>query len=269
MIPHKDPIEGDIQLRSAELRAVNATLLNCHEQKISLFDIVVHDLRNPLNALILLAEFLEQHPDPAAVPSIARRISIMGHEMAALLSRFLEMSRIDSGTIQPQPQNFSLPEIVRSLAVQHQSSALRKRIHLEVHLPDGAGEILSDPQFMRVIIDNLISNAVKFSPSDTLVSIELDMNETGAYVSVVDQGPGLTAEDRKRLFQRFERLSARPTGGERSIGLGLSIVKNMVEVLGGHIWVDSEPGKGSAFRVMIPGHNSSGLASTNVGGLRL
>jgi signal transduction histidine kinase len=93
---------------------------------------------------------------------------------------------------------------------------------------------------------------LKFSPSQTRITVRVEALDKRARVSVEDQGPGLTEEDRKKLFGRFSRLSAKPTGGEKSTGLGLSIVKHMVEAMDGRIWVDSEPGHGAAFRVDLP-----------------
>ena len=104
---------------------------------------------------------------------------------------------------------------------------------------------------MLEILDNLISNALKFSTAGTVVHVVV-ASEPVPHVTIRDRGQGLTEEDRRRLFEPFARLSARPTAGERSVGLGLHIVKHMADAMGARIRVDSEPGRGAAFRVEFP-----------------
>ena len=101
-------------------------------------------------------------------------------------------------------------------------------------------------------MDNLISNAIKFSPAASTVYIRAKPIEEGWRLEVQDQGPGLSDEDKQRLFQHFARLSARPTGGEQSTGLGLAITRRIVEAHGGTIGVNSTPGKGATFWVKLP-----------------
>jgi signal transduction histidine kinase len=112
--------------------------------------------------------------------------------------------------------------------------------------------VRGDPEWLKVIFDNLISNAVKFSPRQSSIAITVSCQGEKALVTVKDQGPGLTPEDKKKLFGKFQRLSARPTGGESSTGLGLSIAEQLVRKAGGRIWAASETGQGSTFYVELP-----------------
>ncbi|MSU63222.1 MAG: ATP-binding protein, partial [Pedosphaera sp.] len=100
--------------------------------------------------------------------------------------------------------------------------------------------------------ENLLSNAVKYSPPEKSIFVRLAMNADGVRFEVRDEGPGLSAEDQKKLFGKFARLSAKPTGGEHSTGLGLSIVKRMVESMDGKVWCESELGRGATFIVQFP-----------------
>ena len=119
--------------------------------------------------------------------------------------------------------------------------------------------MLADRRALSQILDNLLSNAVKFSPRGR--RIELAVRVDGDFVECVirDQGPGFTAEDKKRMFRRYGRLSARPTGNEPSTGLGLSIVKKLVQDIGGELLCESQPGQGAAFvvrlRSAVPPHD--------------
>jgi signal transduction histidine kinase len=109
-----------------------------------------------------------------------------------------------------------------------------------------------DSSRITQVIDNLISNAIKYSPPETQVDISIENKDGYAWVNVQDKGPGLTEEDQKKLFQEFQNLSTKPTGGESSTGLGLAIVKKMVEAHEGQLKVESSPGKGSTFSFGIP-----------------
>ena len=100
-------------------------------------------------------------------------------------------------------------------------------------------------------MDNLISNAIKFTPSGRRIYLDLANGGDGAVFSIRDEGPGISKEDQKKMFRKFQRLSAKPTGGESSTGLGLSIVKSLVERLDGQIDVESQLGKGTTFRIKL------------------
>ena len=102
------------------------------------------------------------------------------------------------------------------------------------------------------VLENLVSNAVKYSPPGKDIFVRLQKRAEAVRVEVQDQGPGLSAEDQKKLFGKFARLSAKPTGGEHSTGLGLSIVKKMVEAMNGQVWCESELGRGATFTVEFP-----------------
>ncbi len=117
------------------------------------------------------------------------------------------------------------------------------------------GAVYADPLRLRQVIDNLVSNAVKYSPPGSVVRVGLQRLDQGWRIAVQDQGPGLTLTDRQRLFQDFARLSARPTGGEKSVGLGLAIVRRIVEAHGGQVGADSEPGQGAVFWFTLPDRN--------------
>lgn len=227
-------------------------LQELNQQKNQFLGIVAHDLRNPLNAIVLSAQLQEGESDPEEIARIARQIQKEGMDMSLLIGRFLDISAIEAGTIKAEPEYLDLAGLARHIVDRHQPRALDKGIQLGVQAPEGAVFAWADLKFLKEVLDNLLSNAIKFSPPGSTVTLRVGQEGSWSRVSVEDQGPGLTAADRKKLFGRFARLSAQPTGGEKSTGLGLSIVKHMVDAMDGRIQVDSEPGQGAAFRVDLP-----------------
>ncbi len=249
---HQERLEDLVALRTTELQGANARLQELNEQKNYFFGVVGHDLRNPLNSMVLGAQLIEEESDQPEVRAMAARIHREGMEMSILIGHFLDIAAIESGKLKAELTRFSLRAMVEQVVDTHVARAREKGIALRLAPFEGRGEVLADTRFMKEILYNLISNAIKFSPPGTTVTVRVEEGGGKAVVSVEDKGPGLTQEDRRRLFGRYARLSAQPTGGEKSVGLGLSIVKYMVDAMGGRIWVDSEPGAGAAFRVEVP-----------------
>lgn len=241
-----------IRSREALLAEANSRLLELNHQKDQFLRLVVHDLRNPLSGIIMAAEVLEGERDIAQVGGVARNIFLEGMEMTSLIARFLDIAKIDSGDIKAKPESFDLAALAHRIADCHEARSRRKGITFNFQLPPGGAATYADPAYAREVLDNLVSNAIKFSPAGTTVTMRIEVGPEEVVLSVEDQGPGLTEEDRAKLFSRFVTLSAKPTGGEKSTGLGLNIVKHMVEAMAGRIWVDSMLAKGAAFRVALP-----------------
>ena len=234
------------------LDAATTQMREINQQKNQFLGIVAHDLRNPLNSIVLAAQLLDGEEDQEESWRIARQIQKEGMDMSTLIGRFLDIAAIESGTIKAEPEQLDLTAMARHILKRHKDRAAEKGIALETVAPEVAVMAWADVKFLKEVLDNLLSNAIKFCARGMQVTLRVEALEGWSRVSVEDQGPGLTAEDRKKLFGRFARLSAQPTGGEKSTGLGLSIVKHMVDAMGGRIKVESEVGKGAAFRVDLP-----------------
>jgi two-component system sensor histidine kinase/response regulator len=141
---------------------------------------------------------------------------------------------------------------------KHTMAAMRKKITLAVDGRDGPVMATADHQRLTQVIDNLVTNALKFSPEGRAVTLRAESHgNSRVSFQVKDQGPGFTAEDKAKMFLRYCRLSAHPTAGEPSTGLGLSIVKRLVDGMHGDIELSSETGKGSCFTVRLPAPESS------------
>jgi signal transduction histidine kinase len=176
--------------------------------------------------------------------------------MMALIKQLLNMNMIDEGKLNLSPETIEVNHIIARLIADAETLARPKNLTFHFAMPSEIYFIDADSNAYMQIIDNLLSNALKYSPLSKRIWVELSVMdfEDGQYVCccVRDEGNGLTDEDKKRLFGKFARLSARPTGGEHSTGLGLSIVKKLVEAMDGKIWCESEHRKGAAFSVAFP-----------------
>lgn len=244
--------EKRLVAQTADLARMNRELRDLDRQKDEFLGIVVHDLRNPLNGMLLTAELMLSAPDPAETEKRLRRLLRSGEDMNGLITRFLDIAAIDAGRLHAHPEPLSAARVIQDVAASHQEAAWAKGITLASSSPADLPPVLADRRFLKEVLDNLVSNALKFSRRATPVALEAEGRDAFIRFTVRDQGPGLTAEDRSRLFERYTRLSARPTGGEPSVGLGLSIVKALTEAMGGRVGVESEPGQGAAFHVELP-----------------
>lgn len=216
--------------------------------------IAAHDLRNPLSVIInisqmLRAGYLDESPDKS--DDMLMKIDQSAQHMLSLVNDLLDVSVIESGHLKISNLQVSLNALLkqRIQLASHMASSKRITIHSELEeLPP----FNFDPNRITQVIDNLISNAVKYSPKGSLVQIFLKRKDRSAWVYVKDHGPGISREDQKRLFGEFQRLDSQPTGGETSTGLGLAIAKKIVEAHNGKIGVQSQIGSGSIFSFALP-----------------
>ncbi|MCC6873688.1 MAG: response regulator [Sandaracinaceae bacterium] len=238
-----------------QLRAKTSELEAINQQKDLILGVVAHDLRNPLGVVRGYADFLasgaigEPSAEQAEILAIVRRTA---DYMLRLVEDLLDFSRIQSGRMELDRAETDLVELVSEAVRVHQVLAQPKEIAVELARADDVGKLFVDGHKIRQVLDNLLSNALKFSHKGGRVEVLLERNSHCAHVAVRDHGVGMSAQDVGRIFRPFEKGSSRPTGGERSTGLGLAIVRNIVEAHGGRIVVESAPGEGSTFDVELP-----------------
>ncbi len=236
--------------------------------KTELLSIAAHDLKNPLQSIMGFAELIaEKAETDADVKSMARAISASSKRMSKLVEDLLQTAVMDAGKLVLQKEKVLLSQLLVPVVEQNRTIAERKRQVLVLTCTEDV-HIEVDVERMREALDNLISNAIKYSPKETQITISCQKLNGAPHkegeaaeratakeicIAVKDEGQGLTTDDMKKLFGRFQRLSAQPTGGESSTGLGLSIVKQIVELHGGAVWAESEgKGKGATFFVKLP-----------------
>jgi signal transduction histidine kinase len=171
--------------------------------------------------------------------------------MLEIVNSLLTTAALDRG-LELRRSTVDLARLAATVLDEHGEKAADKGQRLLLESDQDCSAVV-DHDRMRQVVDNLVSNAIKFSPRGTDVHVVVRGHNGGVRLEVRDHGPGLTAEDLQRAFGRFARLSARPTGGEAATGLGLSIVKGLVELHGGRVWIESAgPGRGAAFIVELP-----------------
>ncbi|MCD6049590.1 MAG: response regulator receiver sensor signal transduction histidine kinase, partial [Verrucomicrobia bacterium] len=236
------------------LKAARDRLYQLAEDKDELLGILAHDLKNHLSGMQLSAQLLKERMDPAANAKTTRLVDNMCQSTSQLLvfvKEFLANASVDHG-FQLQRHRVNLAESVNGVVQEHHEAANRKNLQVNVSLPPEDTLVYADNTALNQVLDNLLSNAVKFSSPDKHINITVQAEKEWIKCVVQDQGPGFTDEDKQRMFRRYGRLSARPTGGEPSTGLGLSIVKKLVQEMNGEVVCESRPGEGASFILRLP-----------------
>lgn len=230
------------------------SLIELNELKNRFLGIAAHDLRNPLTSIrgfsdLLLGEVVGTlNEEQREFMTLIREVS---QDMLNLLNDLLDVSNIESGKLVLSPEMASLKGLCEERIHLNEVIAAEKGIQYHRDLQD-IPELRFDRTRIGQVVDNLLSNATKFSPKGSQVAIALTQDGDSVIFSVSDQGPGVPVEEQNRLFGEFQKGTARPTGGEKSTGLGLAIAKRIVETHGGKIWVESDPPKGATFRFSLP-----------------
>lgn len=273
-------LERLVQARTQEvvkqnqlLEAQSKELHKLNELRLQFFSMATHDLKNPLQVISGFTRLIDEEKKLENIKTYTVYISGAAGRMLRLIEELLESVELDLGiTLNCMPVDICT--LIKSVIEGNEANASNKSQRIIFESEPTLLYANVDKSRMRHALDNLLSNAIKYSPHNTTITISCqkiiptqngnhhEQNMTfkdGALpvsyilVAIKDQGLGLTAEDLGKLFGRFQRLSARPTGGESSTGLGLSIVKEIVEMHGGKVWAESEgKDKGSTFFVALP-----------------
>lgn len=252
-----------LQLRQLALDHLHQTALarlraeQANRAKSELLAIATHDLKNPLSAISSMAELLINLKNtdqvlPAQEIACLQNIRESSRHMFALVRRILDNEKLESG-LMLEKSRVDLAALCRGVIAANMPAAERKQLHIVGNLPESL-LAEADSDHLGEAIDNYLNNAVKYSPPGKTIRLTLHMlpDTNMAEFAVEDEGPGLTDDDKQKVFGRFSRLSARPTNGEHSTGLGLSIVKLVVELHGGTVGCDSTLGKGTRFWARLP-----------------
>jgi signal transduction histidine kinase/CheY-like chemotaxis protein len=256
-------LEERVRQRTRELQQANMRLSvqwmrlqRVNTFKNEVLGTVAHDLKNPLGVILGRAEMLtEMVADRAAtVDNINAQIAHIrtaAHRVREFIESLIADAMTDALDITIRPEPVDLAALVRDLVDFNQPLAARKNQTITFTAPD-AIEWRCDSDRIREAIDNILSNAIKYSPIGSRIDVGAECRDRAAIIRIKDQGPGLSAEDITRLFGRFQRLSAKPTAGESSTGLGLSIVKRIVDLHGGTVVAETTGPSGTTFKIAIP-----------------
>ena len=224
---------------------------------------VSHELRTPLLsiqeslALLLGKEIGEVTPEQEKFLSIAQRN--IGR-LSRLVNDLLDVAKLEAGKIELRPMPFELRDMVHHVVETVRSWAEGKGVTIGEAYPEKSIQMVADPDRLTQVVTNLLGNAIKFTPEGGKISVEINPEQSapgmaekpGVAVSVQDSGIGIPIQDQKRIFEKFEQVSLASPQGVSSTGLGLTIAKEIVELHGGRIWVDSSEGEGSRFTFAIP-----------------
>lgn len=237
-------------IRLKRLTKANDVLSQAVNLKNQFIRMNIHDLKNPLTTISLNAEMLsnEQKYDEESVSLISSAAT----HMLRLVNEILEISKIDSGKYSLLRENFDIAELVELVVLNNVKKANIKDQNLQFRKNNEKILINADKDKVYQIIENLISNAIKYSPVGRNIFIHVKKNKmkfsnSFVRVEVIDEGPGFSDEDMKKVFSRFQKLSAKPTANEPSSGLGLSIAYELAKMHDAKLWIESEKGKGAKF----------------------
>ena len=270
-----DAQANEIEIANTALQERNMALASLNEEKNQLLGIVAHDLKNPLTTIIMNASMVRSYKDRISMQQmqhLAERIEVTAGRMHEIILKLLDAQAIEEGKLALQCEDILVEPLLKELAEEYSKRAAQKDIRLHVVCSAPNATLFADRHRLVEVLENLLSNAIKFSPSGKHVWLKLvDTDAPGSpqhpppprtMLAVQDEGPGLSDEDKQQLFGKFARLSAQPTAGEHSTGLGLSIVKAMVEAMDGSVWCESTVGNGATFYVALPQQRSAMTNST-------
>jgi two-component system sensor histidine kinase/response regulator len=248
-------LEQQVKERTAELEAQKIQLAELNASKDKFFSIISHDLRSPFTTLLGFSQLLSENIKNYNLDEIkhrVERIRTSAENLYALLENLLTWSRIQRGAMEHNPENISIIEVVEDNIMLFTSKAEQKQITLKKSLEPGIS-VYSDHNMIHTIVRNLISNAMKFTHSGGTIEVSIQPHdEQYMEFAVADTGIGIKQEDLAKLFRIDVQYTNVGTAGETGTGLGLTLCKELVEKNGGKIWVESEVGKGTTFRFILP-----------------
>ena len=250
-ITHKKALEKELMEKNQELNHLNEQLFHTNQEKNRFIGIASHDLQNPITNIKLIAgKFRKtaQNLTDSQKRWIDELVST-SERMASLIKNMLSVNRLERESIAPEIDYHNIVQLLTTSLNRFEEIANRKGISLHFESQAPLFMAKTDQEYLTEIIDNLVSNAIKFSYADSSVSVKLECTSSYFEISVQDQGQGILPEEMNLLFGRFQKLSAKPTSNESSTGLGLSIVKELAEQLGGTVSCHSQIGKGTCFTV--------------------
>lgn len=239
------------KLMEQKLREQNEKLYWLNYEKDRFIGIASHDLQHPITAISILTEHLvkdESSNISAHGLEICKMLHESAIEMRTLIKNYLDIQRFENGRSIAHPVPTDVSQLVADIVARYREIAFKKEVLLFYNV-DKHYTLNTDPAYLQQVIENLVSNAVKFTHRGKKVFVTILQNKGHLTVEIKDEGVGIPKKEIPLLFEKFSQISSRPTGGELSTGLGLSIVKYLADLLQATIQVSSKPGKGSVFSV--------------------
>jgi signal transduction histidine kinase len=241
-----------IENQVRELTAQNKIQEQLNHEKKQLIMLVGHDLKGPFNRIFALTQLLEMTGTftDEQKEYIYKMYSIVGDGLN-MVRNIVDVRKIEEKGLDPYPEKLNLPAVILPIIKQYNVLADKKNIKIDYKTPDKV-DMITDKNYVCRVMENLLSNALKFSEPGKEVAVTITADNSHVQIAVADQGPGLSPEDLTKLYQKFTKLTPRPTGGESSQGLGLSIVKMLSNCMGGDVQCQTRLGAGTTFTVRLP-----------------
>ncbi|MDE3076913.1 MAG: response regulator, partial [Chloroflexota bacterium] len=247
---------AQIERKNEELKEQSRRAEEASRMKSEFLANMSHELRTPLNAIIGFSEVLLD-PELNNVPEdqhtqFLENIHRSGRHLLGLINDILDLSKVEAGRMELHPEMARLSELIRGCVAIVQPLAIKKQVDLRATCqPDNAGVLVDVARFKQILY-NLLSNAVKFTPEGGQVDVAAQVIGSEARVAVRDTGIGIKPEDQDLIFEEFRQVAQGPARQQEGTGLGLALVRRLVELHGGRIWVESAPGAGSCFTFTLP-----------------
>jgi len=255
-VPNRDEIgalAADVNRMNDELGQLYRELEVASQHKSDFLATMSHELRTPLNAIIGFSEVLhEQMFGELNERQVAyvRDVLEAGRHLLSLINDVLDLAKIEAGRMELDLSEVAVPDVLRSAISMYSERASRNGIALALTTEPSEIEITADERRLRQVVFNLLSNAVKFTPADGRIDVSARLDDGQVEIAVADTGPGIAAADRETIFEEFEQAAEGKQ--EEGTGLGLPLSRKLVELHGGRLWAESEPGRGSTFRFTLP-----------------
>jgi signal transduction histidine kinase len=264
-VPNRDEIgrlAAKVNNTSDELQRVQRELELASEHKSQFLANMSHELRTPLNAILGFSEVLQEQMFGELNErqlGYVEDVHEAGQHLLSLINDVLDLAKIEAGRIELELSQVAIPEVLRSAVSMHSERASRGGIELGLSTEPEEITVSADERRVRQIVFNLLSNAVKFTPPQGRIAVSAHLDDGQVEVAVADTGPGIPAGDLETIFEEFEQTSE----GKKAegTGLGLPLSRKLVELHGGRLWVESQPGKGSVFRFTLPVRQEASRAS--------
>ena len=255
-VPNRDEIgalAADVNRMNDQLRGLYQELETASRHKSDFLATMSHELRTPLNAIIGFSEVLhEQMYGELNERQLAfvDDVLVAGEHLLSLINDVLDLAKIEAGGMELELSEVAIPDVLRSAVSMHAERASRAGVELSLATEPEEITISADGRRVRQIVFNLVSNAVKFTPTGGRVDLSARLDDGQVEIAVADTGPGIAPEELETVFEEFKQA----TEGKRAegTGLGLPLSRKLAELHGGHLWVESEVGRGSTFRFTLP-----------------
>jgi len=248
-------LNSDLANAQRELARKNAELDGAITEKNQLLGMAAHDLRNPLGIIVGVVDLLGAELADSLSEDNRELISLVASSaeyMLRLIDDMLDYSKIDAGRLELQLHPTDIVQLVRQSIAFNSILADKKGIKLRLEREQSVPPLNLDSRRIQQVLNNLISNALKFSHGGSTITVSLQSGAAEVTLAVADEGQGIAADELDKLFKPFSRTRTESTDHEKSTGLGLAIVRRIVEAHGGRIRVETKPAKGSTFYVSLP-----------------